>query len=426
MRGTSENPGLRFIAVFQTLRDRKPTMAAWLKPEMMLNLDLEPFEWQSREIRHLPAVYLSDEDPSLPVYWVKSFQHENAELQAAVDPRRSQFTTVGLDGVMKSAVDIPAGNGRRPIYYYGGNWGIYAPYAERWLLESRPASCRLAIQKLHAYTSALGVKLMIVPIPQSASLFPDVALGTFDGDALRTPPIDGALRNLLGVLERDDHLLTCDLSIQLAGNRFQKVGDLQYPVALPSDTHLSSSGYMKAAKILADALRRTGVLTRPPLPPSAFTLREKVVDHPGDLQKHGFIMSLRVKIDPSDLLLNEVVPTTPEAEEALNRNYPDAEIHLIGDSNADAFEENHAGLRSHLVRELGVPVHSESLAGEGHGNSPKAWVENPELHRRAKILIWVVAERFYGYDFWYQAPPPESTTASYPSTPHSPESSGQP
>jgi hypothetical protein len=387
-----------FAAVFHCVGARAPLEAIGLKKGMRLRLDRVPLEDRPANTRPWPMVDDVD-DFSLPVFWVKSFQHDEPELTLAKEGGRARLAALGDQTVLKAPINIPCGDSQVPFFFYGANWGIYKADAPGQLIGLRPGSPALAVKHLDSWLRKRGIRLVFAPIPQSASLFPDVVQGRFDGAILKGDPANTPVREMLDSLRREG-VSVIDFTAELARHRMEMHEGRSYPACLPNDTHWSSSGarisalqagrFLLEERIISKALAGDG--------PAPFEDIPSVQSHEGDMGNVSAVMNLQVKVDPVPALIRQVRPTSAQAKKLLEDPGPDAPIHCVGDSFLVAHRGMQAGFADHLVAATGLPVHVVAGYGCGHHAAMRGWLR--EGPGRAKVLLWMPSERYLAYDEW--------------------------
>jgi hypothetical protein len=369
---------------------------------MRLHLRVVPFEEAPAEVKGL-AVADDVDDFTLPVYWVNGFEHDEAGLRVAEDPGRLQFANRLPHSVVKVQTDkVPAGEERPPFYFYGGDWGVYAPGAEDVLVQETPGGVRSAVRSFHRLLQARGIRLIFVPVPQSASLYPDVGLGGFEGNVLQREPANGAVGELLKALQADG-VTVCDLTEHFRNHRLYEHEGRSYPAWISNDTHWSSWASAEAARVVAEMIAKAKVLKAAEavrLPASSFNTAWHPLQHRGDMESVEAAKSLGVIIPPVPAMELRVVPAVQGAAAILDVAPDTAPVHVVGDSFLGIWAADHAGFRAHLVKQLGVPVHAVTVNGSGNRGAPHTWWKGSR-DSAPKVVVWICAERMLPEPQWY-------------------------
>ena len=384
-----------FFAEIQCVKDHKPLETIGLKKGMRVNLDMVPIEQAPQETQHWPV---SDDvdDFSLPVFWVQGLEHNEPRLKLATEPGRERFASLAIETVLKSPVAVPCGAEESPFYFYGANWEIYKGEAEDRLTAVQTDSPMNAVRHFHDWLKQRGVRLIFAPIPQSASLFPDVATGKFDGGRLKASPANSAVRRMLEQLRRDG-VAVVDFSAVMQESRMEAHEGKSYPIYLPNDTHWASGAAAMAAKACAEMLVRQKIIE--PRRGNLFGSQQIEVVHNGDLNHVSAVMNLQVRLPALPTLLHKVIPRSDEAQKLLEDPGPSAEVHCVGDSYLFIHRDQQAGFVDHLVRETSWPVHVVAGNASAQRVSVRAWLRDSAAGK-AKVVIWMPAERFLGFDEW--------------------------
>ena len=138
-RGVPGDLARDFLAVFQCVGGRKPLVAADLRKGMRLSLTMVPIEDQPAQMKTWPMADDAD-DFSLPVFWVRDFDSADPIPRFVQEPARAEFARLADESVLKATAPVPAGSEKKYFYFYGSNWGIYKPNAEKQLTGIRPGS----------------------------------------------------------------------------------------------------------------------------------------------------------------------------------------------------------------------------------------------------------------------------------------------
>jgi hypothetical protein len=397
-RGVAGDLKRDFAAVFHCVGSRAPLEAAGLKKGMRLRLDMVPLEDRPENTKPWPMV---DDvaDFSLPVFWVKSFDHDEPMLRLATQAGRARLAELANETVLKAPIMIPCGDTQVPFFFYGANWEIYKSDAPERLTGLRPGSPALAVKHLHKLLQERGIRLVFAPIPQSASLFPDVALGRFDGASLKGDPANTPVRQLLEHL-RSEGISVIDFTAELSKLRMEQHEGRAYPAYLPNDTHWSSGGARICAAQAAKFLIEEKLIPKAAAGDAPVSFQDilSVQSHEGDMGRVSAVVNLRVKVDPVPALCHQVHPMSDQAKELLEDPGPGALIHCVGDSFLVAHRGVQAGFADHLVAETGLPVHVVAGFGCGHHAAMRGWLR--EGVGQAKVVLWMPSERYLAYDEW--------------------------
>jgi alginate O-acetyltransferase complex protein AlgJ len=257
-----------------------------------------------------------------------------------------------------------------------------------------------AILHVHRELQALGVQLLLVPVPPKAIVHAD-ALGA--GVAERPPPrLDVELQRFYATLG-EAGVDVLDLTDGFLGAR----GEAGEAPFCRRDTHWSGTGVVRAAQAIARKIRAAGF----DVPPArSFDAEWREVTIVGDLQR----LSGRRDLPPERVRVRPVGLRSPEGLSAVD---PDAAspVLVVGDSHTLVFHAGgdlhatRAGLPDQLARELGLAV---DLAGVRGAGSTAAWLDVARRARRdagylpgKRVVIWCFAAReFTEGDGWRRVP----------------------
>ena len=282
----------------------------------------------------------------------------------------------------------------------GRFWGPDAAAVSR---SRRPedADPLAAILDFQRQLDALGVELLIVPVPPKAIVFPEKV-----SDALTVPipvpRLDPAHRQFYERL-RADGVDVLDLTDLFIAERFHPEGALY----CRTDTHWSGSGCTVAAAAIADVIRARPWYDALDTQPYAAAWYSTSVT--GDLTREGGVPGPR-----EELRLRGVVTGTRRARTPVSPD-PESPIVLLGDSHNLVFHaggDMHAtgaGLPDQLAFELGLPLDLVAVRGSGatpaRVNLLRRAQADPAYWSRKRLVIWCFATReLTESDGWRRVP----------------------
>lgn len=257
-----------------------------------------------------------------------------------------------------------------------------------------------AIVHVHRALDALGVRLLLVPVPPKAIVYADALAA---GIARRPPPrLDAHVQRFYATL-REAGVDVLDLTDTFLDER-RTVSESLY---CRRDTHWSGAGVVAAGRAIAAWIRASEFH----LPPArSFDEEWREVAIVGDLQR----LSGRSDFPPERVRVRAVGERGPDGLSAVE---PDAAspVLLVGDSHTLVFHAGgdlhatRAGLPDQLARELGLAVDIAGVRGAG---STAAWVDVARRARRdarylpgKRVVIWCFAAReFTEGDGWRRVP----------------------
>ena len=267
-------------------------------------------------------------------------------------------------------------------------WGPEAVAVSR---SRRPedADPRPAILDFRRQLDALGVELLLVPVPPKAVIFPEKVSDTV-AVPIPVPRLDPALQRLYAQL-RIDGVDLLDLTDLFIAERFHSEG----PLYCRTDTHWSGSGCTVAAAAIGAEVR-----ARPwydELDTQEFGATWYSTTITGDLTREGGVPARR-----EELRLRGVVSGTGRSRIPVAPD-PDSAIVLLGDSHSLVFhagDDMHAtgaGLPDQLAFELGLAL--DVVAVRGSGATPsrlnllRRAQADPDYWGQKRLVIWCFAAR---------------------------------
>lgn len=248
-----------------------------------------------------------------------------------------------------------------------------------------------AIESFHKQLAERGIKLIVVPVPAKAAVWPDMisdAIAAGDDQAL--PRVDTYDARFYAVLGRAG-VEVLDLAPVFLKQRTTEQG----PVYCRTDTHWSGAGLVVAAEAVAKRIKAVEGYEAPAENP--YEVQWDEVEITGDMV--GMLPEGAAKPGPERLKLRFVSKPdegAPEPDES-------SPVLLVGDSHTLVFHAGGdlhakgAGLPDQLAYELGVPVDLLGTRGSG------ATTVRIDLYRRCqrdagylagkKVVVWCFAAR---------------------------------
>lgn len=271
------------------------------------------------------------------------------------------------------------------------DWLFYRP-GVRYLVERTAAPAHEsgpspleAIRSLRDQLADRGIRLVLVPIPNKESVYPEKLSARAEGQGgLIGPATDALLRQLRAA----------DIEFVDLFERFQGVREGQGeaepgPIYLTQDSHWTPQGAALAAAMVARHLRERGVA------PGSTRYDERIVplSRLGDVLKMLQVPRLEETIAPELLSCRQVVRhDTGEPYQ----DDPNARILVLGDSFLRIFERDEpgaAGFLAHLARELSQPLTSIVNDGGASTMVRQELARRPRLLRNKTVVIWEFVER---------------------------------
>jgi SGNH hydrolase-like domain, acetyltransferase AlgX len=272
--------------------------------------------------------------------------------------------------------------------------------------ESDPADPMPAIRSFRDQLQARGIRLLIVPVPNKDSVYPEMLSRRAEGAGV---VVCERTRRLLDALEKDgiEHV---DLFDVFRGLRQEGQPD-QERLYLAQDTHWSPEGARLAAVAVAQRALDGGAIIRGD---RVYVERPVSVRRHGDLVRMLQVPQIERSIEPETIACGQVVHAGTGSP---YRDAPESDVLVLGDSFLRIYQHDEpgsAGFIAHLARELGRPL--TAIVNDGGAST----VVRQELARRPtalinkKLVIWEFAEREirYGMEGWEIVPLTRSRTSA--------------
>ena len=241
-----------------------------------------------------------------------------------------------------------------------------------------------AILDFQKQLKALGIDLLVVPVPPKIAIYPEKILPDFN---VRTDDSAPVLHRFYEEL-RSAGIDVFDLMPLFIQNRDDKRGG----VFCKTDSHWSGLGCVLAAQAIAEKIR--GKLMTPPLP-KEYIAEWKECQINGDL--FGLLPSDSPKPGPERIAVRNVSEKGSGAAMMPDVNSP---LLLIGDSSTlvlHDFLTERSGLVDQLAQELGF---APDLIGiRGSGATParislyRRSLKDSEYLGKKKVVVWCFAAR---------------------------------
>ena len=266
----------------------------------------------------------------------------------------------------------------------GPFWGAEAAQASR-ARDARHADPLPAILDFQSQLKERGVKLLLVPVPAKAAVYPEKLMpGIRPGPDGRWPRLDPHHHRFYRLLE-ENGVHVVDL---LPAFLSRRDGDGAYYCR--TDSHWTSRASRLAARIIAQQLRPSSSTN--PAESRQFAVRTAPIRIAGDLGR---------MLDPEDPPWERLdVIAVSETADGVTRplgTWRDSPVLLIGDSHTLVFHDptlhaQGAGLPDHLALELGFPIDLIGVRGSG-ANAPRIALLRRGTLVGKRALIWCLSMR---------------------------------
>jgi hypothetical protein len=268
---------------------------------------------------------------------------------------------------------------------------------------STPAEAAGAIAAFRDQLAARGIQLLVLPVPNKESVYPEKLSRRAQG---RPSAVCPQTRELLDRL-RTNGVEVVDLFAIYQAAKGQPAAGSQ-ALYLAQDTHWSPAGLDVAAQAVAQRVLARGWLARGQ---AEWFEKPAPVQRLGDVLQMLQLPRLEQQTAPETIACRQVVQGAPGA---LYRDDPASEVLVLGDSFLRIYEQDEpgaAGFIAHLARELGRPL--ASIVSDGGAST----LVRQELYRRSallrnkKVVIWEFVERDirFGAEGWQPVPLPAIT-----------------
>lgn len=291
-------------------------------------------------------------------------------------------------------------------------WLFYRPGVTA--LARRPVSAPdplPAMVDFHDQLAARGIRLLVVPVPNKESVYPDMlSARAADPSGVVNP----ATRDLLARLKARG-VAVVDLFDVFAASRTADAD----PLYLARDSHWSPAGVTLAARAVARYLRDRGWVEAGGV---SYATRPVPVRRVGDLVRMLQSPPLERRLGAEDMVCRQVL------SRATGRPYQGeaaSPVLVLGDSFLQVYEKDEpgaAGFLAHLAAELGRPVASLVMDGGAATLVRQELARRPGLLEGKQVVVWEFVEReaYLDTEGWPRIPLPPAgggVVAGRPSAP---------
>ncbi|OHB76974.1 MAG: hypothetical protein A2Z25_02720 [Planctomycetes bacterium RBG_16_55_9] len=251
-----------------------------------------------------------------------------------------------------------------------------------------------------------GVRLLVVPVPNKASIYPDkLTRQAKEKDGLVNSKTIEVIRRL-----RQAEVEVVDLFALFKQARGVSPGGEATKYYLVQDSHWSPEGVRLAAKAVARRLLDLGWTNRrsPRLRSGQALLVPRTLMRHGDLLKMIRVPQIERKFEPEQIHCTQVY--NAETNQPCHDD-PNSEILVLGDSFLRIYRQDEpgaAGFVEHLAFELGFAL--AALVNDGGASTlvRQQLNRNPKLLANKKVIVWEFVERDirFGIEGWQRVPLP--------------------
>jgi len=326
----------------------------------------------------------------MPVKLIGGFKTECARM---MEEHRSGVYGIemGLDGWAYELSEI--------------RYGASGPYYGKWATRMYPGVSPKKADPLNAILhfrdqlAALGIELLVMPVPDRPVIYPEGILDIGDFRNADVLPDIKPMRSRFMDLVRQAGINVIDLAPYFLAGRGGEHG----PLFFKSDTHWAPSGTVLAGEISAEFIRKRawyeetlGKYQIPDENPKAEWLRKDLIGHCiKKLQRHEKAMDF----SPESLEYRKIkFPGRKPGKTSQKRlRHREAPITVFGDSNTLRWNELYAAYPQELEFEIGLPIDTISTSGGGINQARMSFVreyrQNPDYLKGKKLVIWVFTIR---------------------------------
>jgi hypothetical protein len=283
-------------------------------------------------------------------------------------------------------------------------WFFYKP-AVQYLIEPLPtdsgygrgADVFSAIITFRDQLAQRGIKLLIVPAPNKASIYPEMLTRRATG---LQQPVNPKTIDIFSEL-RESGVDVFDLFRFFAEARKSSSPGDNTRYYLEQDSHWSPDGMHLAAQAVAKRILDLGWVEKEQV---KYQLKPTNIERYGDVLKMIRVPKIESSFEPEILKCEQVIDSDTDK---LYQDDPNSQILVMGDSFLRIYsrdEPGSAGFIEHLACELGFPLTSVVNDGGASTLVRQELSRRPALLRNKKLVIWEFVERDirFGTEGWQQ------------------------
>jgi len=287
------------------------------------------------------------------------------------------------------------------------NWMYYKP-GVRYLIEPLPFSPDnindkdnpiSAIVSFRNQLTAHGIKLLLLPAPGKASVYPQMLTARMNSDR---SPVNLHTREVINRLkEAGIEIVDLFEIFSNAGKEQSQETDTGY--YLPRDTHWSPKGMHIAAKAAARKMLESGWIEKGK---DTYDLKPVTINRFGDVIQMLNLPGIERFFTPNEVHCTQVVRSD---NGELYKDSPNSEVLVLGDSFLRIYERDEpgsGGFIAHLAYELQSPL--SSIVNDGGASTlvRQELSRKTELLKNKKVVIWEFVERDirFGTEGWQEVP----------------------
>jgi hypothetical protein len=244
-----------------------------------------------------------------------------------------------------------------------------------------------------------GIKLLVMPSPNKASVYPEKLAARAAGMAT---PVNPTTRDVLARLKQAG-IEVVDLFEVYAQARQAAGSPACY---LAQDSHWSPEGMRLAAETVARRLLDSGCVEKGT---TRYELKSVVVERYGDVLQMIRVPQVQKLFDPQKMSCTQVIDSGTGKPCVDDPNSP---VLVLGDSFLRIFERDEpgsAGFVAHLAYNLGFGLSSIISDGGASTLVRQQLARKPALLKGKKVVVWEFVERDirFGTEGWQVIPLPQ-------------------
>ena len=258
----------------------------------------------------------------------------------------------------------------------GQFWGEAAKHVSR-ASNSEFADPLPAILDFKAQLDKAGIKLIFVPIPAKATIYPEM-ISEHGNSTIRGDTYHQKFYDIL----RDRGVNVIDLTPLFLKNRFTDAG----PVYCKQDTHWSGQGCVLAAEAIAKAIGTPPWVKE--TPKKNIETETRTAEITGDLWR-----------ELGDQNLQKERLRLTYIKEGVGTSWRASPVVLLGDSHSLVFHAGTgmhaqgAGLPDHLAHQLGFPMDVVAVRGSGATPSRLNLYRRRDNMKGKRVVVWCLNVR---------------------------------
>lgn len=237
-----------------------------------------------------------------------------------------------------------------------------------------------------------GIKLLLMPAPNKASVYPERLAARAAGTS---EPVNAKTRDVLARL-KDAGVEMVDL-FEVYGEARRAAGSSDYYLA--QDSHWSPEGMRLAAQVVARRLLDSGWVMKGT---ASYEAKPAMVERYGDVLRMIRVPQVEKLYEPQRMDCTQVIDA---ASGQPYKDDPESPVLVIGDSFLRIFERDEpgsGGFIAHLALHLGFGVASVINDGGASTLVRQQLASRPALLKGKKVIVWEFVERDirFGTEGW--------------------------